>query len=174
MIKQDISENQAKIAFLSIGSNLGNKERNICLAKYKLQNNGVKLIKSSKSYETLSWPNRKNPKFINVVIKISTNLSPLNLMKKCLNIEKELGRIRGKKNEPRTCDIDIIDYDQKILKGINSRNLTLPHPKMHKRIFVLLPLFEIANSWIHPIKRKEVKNLIKSLDIKDLRSIKMI
>ena len=174
MIKQDISGNQAKIVFLAIGSNLGNKERNICLAKYKLQNNGVKLIKSSNNYETLSWPNKKNPKFINVVIKISTNLSPLKLMKKCLNIEKELGRIRGKKNDPRTCDIDIIDYDQRILKGINNRNLSLPHPKMHKRNFVLLPLFEIAKSWTHPIKKKEVKSLIKSLDIKDLRSIKMI
>ena len=174
VIKQDTLGNQAKIAFLAIGSNLGNKKRNICLAKYKLQNNGVKLIKSSNNYETLSWPNKKNPKFINVVIKISTNLSPLKLMKKCLNIEKELGRIRGKKNDPRTCDIDIIDYDQRILKGINNRNLTLPHPKMHKRNFVLLPLFEIAKSWTHPIKKKEVKSLIKSLDMKDLRSIKMI
>ena len=174
MIKLDISENQAKIAFLAIGSNLGDKEKNICLVKYKLQNNGIKLIKSSNYYETLSWPNRNNPKFINVVVKISTNFSPIKLMKKCLKIEKELGRIRNKKNDPRICDIDIIDYDQKILKGTNNRNLTLPHPKMHKRNFVLLPLFEIAKSWIHPIKKKEVKSLIKSLDIKDLRSIKMI
>ena len=66
VIEQDISGNQAKIAFLAIGSNFGNKERNICLAKYKLQNNGVKLIKSSNNYETLSWPNKKNPKFINL------------------------------------------------------------------------------------------------------------
>ena len=167
-------ENQAKIAFLAIGSNLGNKERNICLAKYKLQTHEIKLIKSSSNYETLSWPNKKNPKFINAVIKISTNLTPLKLMQKCLNIEKELGRKRVKKNEPRICDIDIIDYDQKILKIINSLKLTLPHPEMHKRNFVLLPLFEIAKSWIHPIKKKEVKNLIKSLDIKDLRSIKLV
>ena len=56
-------ENQAKIAFLAIGSNLGNKERNICLAKYKLQTHEIKLIKSSSNYQTLSWPNKKNPKF---------------------------------------------------------------------------------------------------------------
>ena len=174
MTKQDISGNQAKIAFLAIGSNFGNKKRNICLAKYKLQNNGVKLIKSSNNYETLSWPNKKNPKFINVVIKISTNLSPLKLMKKCLNIEKELGRIRGKKNDPRTCDIDIIDYDQRILKGINNRNLTLPHPKMHKRNFVLLPLFEISKTWIHPIKKMNIKKLVNSLKTSELRAIKII
>ena len=98
MIKQDILENQAKIVFLSIGSNLGNKKRNIELAKFKLQSNNVKIIQSSNNYETLSWPNKKNPKFVNVVIKIKTNLSPLKLMEKCLNIEKTLGRKRNKKS----------------------------------------------------------------------------
>ena len=174
MIKQDMLENQVKVAFLSIGSNLGNKEKNICLAKYKLQSNGVKLIKSSSNYETLSWPNKKDPKFINAVIKISTTLSPMMLMQKCLNIENDLGRKRSKKNEPRICDIDIIDYDQKILKGIKNKKLILPHPEMHKRNFVLLPLFEIAKSWIHPVKKKDIKKLIKSLDIEDLRAIKLI
>jgi len=167
-------ENQVKIAFLAIGSNLGNKEKNICLAKYKLQVKDVKLIKSSSNYETLSWPNKKDPKFINTVIKISTKLSPLELMQKCLNIENDLGRKRFKKNEPRICDIDIIDYDQKILKGNNNKKLILPHPEMHKRNFVLLPLYEIAQSWIHPVKKKKINKLIKSLDIEDLRTINLI
>ena len=167
-------ENQVKIAFLAIGSNLGNKEKNICLAKYKLQSNDVKLIKSSSNYETLSWPNKKDPKFINTVIKINTKLSPIALMQKCLNIENDLGRKRSKKNEPRICDIDIIDYDQKILKGANNKKLILPHPEMHKRNFVLLPLYEIAKSWIHPVKKKKINKLIKLLDIEDLRTIKLI
>ena len=167
-------ENQVKIAFLAIGSNLGNKEKNICLAKYKLLANDVKLIKSSSNYETLSWPNKKEPKFINTVIKISTILSPMALMQKCLNIESDLGRKRSKKNEPRICDIDIIDYDQKILKGANNKKLILPHPEMHKRNFVLLPLYEIAQSWIHPVKKKKINKLIKSLDIEDLRTINLI
>jgi len=167
-------ENQVKIAFLAIGSNLGNKEKNICLAKYKLLSNDVKLIKSSSNYETLSWPNKKKPKFINTVIKISTILSPMALMQKCLNIESDLGRKRSKKNEPRICDIDIIDYDQKILKGNNNKKLILPHPEMHKRNFVLLPLYEIARSWIHPVKKKKIDKLIKLLDIEDLRTIKLI
>ena len=167
-------ENQVKIAFLGIGSNLGNKERNICLAKYKLQSNGVKLIKSSSNYETLSWPNKKYPKFINAVIKISTTLSPMMLMQKCLNIENDLGRKRAKKNEPRICDIDIIDYGQKILKGTKNKKLILPHPEMHKRNFVLLPLYEISQSWIHPVKKKKINKLIKSLNIEDLRGINLI
>jgi len=120
------------------------------------------------------WPNKKKPKFINVVIKIKTNLSPIKLMQRCLNIEKELGRKRNKKNEPRTCDIDIVDYDQKAIKMNKSFNLNIPHPEMHKRNFVLLPLFEIAKSWIHPVKKKGIKKLLNSLNSKDLRTIKLI
>jgi len=167
-------EKRAKIVFLSIGSNLGNKRKNIEFAKFKLEKNNIKIIKSSKNYETLSWPNKKKPKFINIVLKTKTFLSPNALMKKCLFIEKELGRLRNKKNEPRTCDIDIIDYDKKIVKSTINQNLTIPHPKMHKRNFVLLPLFEIAKTWIHPIKKVSVRSLINALDFEDLKTIKLI
>tara|TARA_B100001123_G_scaffold237470_1_gene266111 strand:- start:311 stop:820 length:510 start_codon:yes stop_codon:yes gene_type:complete len=167
-------EKQAKIAFLSIGSNLGNKKKNIELAKFKLKKNNIIIVRSSKNYETLSWPDKKNPKFVNIVLKIKTFLSPKDLMKRCLYIEKELGRLRKKKNEPRICDIDIIDYDKKIQKSNKSLNLTIPHPKMHKRNFVLLPLFEISKTWIHPIKKVSIKDLINALDAEDLRTIKLI
>ena len=167
-------EKRAKIVFLSIGSNLGNKSKNIELVKFKLKKYNIKIIKSSKNYETLSWPNKKKPKFINIVLKTKTFLSPNALMKKCLFIEKELGRLRNKKNEPRTCDIDIIDYDKKIVKSTINQNLTIPHPKMHKRNFVLLPLFEIAKTWIHPIKKVSVRSLINALDVEDLKTIKLI
>ena len=167
-------ESQAKIAYLAIGSNLGNKRNNIELAKFKLQNNKIEIIKSSNNYETLSWPNKKDPKFINIVLKIRTFLSPYELLKTCHIIEKELGRKISNKNEPRRCDIDIIDYDQKIIRNHNNQNLTLPHPKMHVRTFVLLPLFEITQKWMHPEKKIEIKKLINSLNIKDLRTIKQI
>ena len=169
-----MSEKRAKIVFLSIGSNLGNKIKNIELVKFKLEKNNIKIIKSSKNYETLSWPDKKKPKFINIVLKIKTFLSPKDLMKKCLYIEKELGRLRNKKNEPRTCDIDIIDYDKKIQKSTKNQNLIIPHPKMHKSNFVLLPLFEIAKTWIHPLKKASIKDLINTLDVEDLRTIKLI
>ena len=169
-----MSEKRAKIVFLSIGSNLGDKRKNIELVKFNLEKNNIKIIKSSKNYETLSWPDKKKPKFVNIVLKIKTFLSPKDLMKKCIYIEKELGRLRKKKNEPRTCDIDIIDYDKKIQKSTKNQNLIIPHPKMHKRNFVLLPLFEIAKTWIHPIKKVSIKDLVNALDAEDLRTIKLI
>ena len=173
MIKQDISENLAKIVYLGIGSNLGNKRSNIERAKIKLQNYQIKILKCSNNYESESWPDRRNPKFINIIIKINTILSPLNLLKICNIIEIDLGRKRSKKNEPRTCDIDIIDYDQKVL-NIENKNLILPHPQMSIRNFVLLPLFEIDLTLKHPKSKISIVKLINSLPIKDLRSIKQI
>ncbi len=173
MIKQDLLENQAKFSYLAIGSNLGNKIENIERAKFELQCNQIKIIKSSSNFQSESWPNPSNPKFINIVVEIKTNLAPLELLKICNLIEKKLGRKRSTKNAPRSCDIDIIDYKQKIL-NLEDNNLILPHPRMCKRNFVLLPLFEINNSWKHPKSRNNIVNLISSLPIKDLRSIKQI
>ena len=79
MTKQDISENQANTAFLSIGSNVGNKKRNIEKTKFLLQKNSIKIVKISNIYETYSWPDKDQPKFYNIVIKVITNLKPANL-----------------------------------------------------------------------------------------------
>ena len=85
----------------------------------------------------------------------------------------KLGRIKTSINAPRTCDIDIIDYNRKILNEKNNQ-LILPHPRLSKRNFVLLPLFEIEKSWKHPKSRINIVNLINSLPVKDLSSIKQI
>ena len=166
-------EKQAKTVFIAIGSNLGNRKRNIELSKFELKKNDIDIIKSSSDYETLSWPNEKKPKFINIVLKIRTHLTAQSLLKKILDIEKKLGRKRNKKNDPRTCDIDIIDYDKKVMKSNKYAKLTLPHPKMHKRNFVLVPLFEISKTWIHPQKKISIKQLVNGLKTQDLRSIKL-
>ena len=173
MKKQDTLENQVKQSYLGIGSNLGNKITNIHMATSELEKNKIKIKKISSHYLSKSWPNPSMPSFINIVIKIETILAPLELLKICNFIELKLGRTRSKKNDPRTCDIDIIDYDKKIL-NINSNKLTTPHPKMTKRNFVLLPLFEIDRCWKHPESKINIVNLINSLPIKDLRSIKQI
>ena len=173
MKKQDILENQAKQAYLAIGSNLGNKINNIELAKLELLKNKIKILKSSSNYISESWPDASMPNYINIVIKIRTSLEPLELLKTCNLIELKLGRVRLKKNAPRTCDIDIIDYDKKILNEKNNK-LSLPHPLMNKRNFVLLPLFEVDKSWKHPKSNINIVNLINSLPVKDLRSIKKI
>ena len=83
MIKQDILENQVNMIYLGIGSNLGNRKSNIEKAKFELNQNNIKILKTSNYYESLSWPNPKNPKFINIVLKISTNFKPENLLKIC-------------------------------------------------------------------------------------------
>ena len=173
MKKQDILENQVKQSYLAIGSNLGNKITNIQIALSELKKNKIKIKKVSSHYLSKSWPNPLMPSFINIVIEIETILTPLELLKICNNIELKLGRVRLKKNAPRTCDIDIIDYDKKIL-NINSDKLIIPHPEMTKRNFVLLPLFEINRSWKHPESKINIVNLINSLPIKDLRSINQI
>ena len=173
MKKQDTSENLVNLAYLAIGSNLGNKINNIETTKFELERHKIEILKSSSNYLSESWPNPLMPKYINTVIKIKTSLLPLELLNICNLIELKLGRFRSKKNAPRTCDIDIIDYNELILVE-NKHQLILPHPRMTKRNFVLLPLFEIEKSWKHPKSKINIVNLINSLPVKDLRSIKQI
>ena len=170
MIEQDILENPVKFVYLSLGSNLGNKKNNIEKAKFKLLENNIRIVQSSSYYESLSWPNIKNPKFLNIVLKISTNLKPSKLLKICKIIEKDIGRKKSPKNSPRVCDIDIIDYKN---KKINN-DIILPHPRMNERNFVLFPLFQLNKDWTHPISKQHIKSLIFSLLNKDIRSIKEI
>ena len=173
MKKQDILENLANSVYLAIGSYLGNKISNIEIAIVELEKYKIKILKSSSNYISESWPNSSMPSYVNIIIKIKTSLVPLELLKICNLIELKLGRVRGKKNAPRTCEIDIIDYDKKILNEKNNQ-LILPHPRMNKRNFVLLPLFELDKSWKHPKSKINIVNLINSLPVRDLRSIKQI
>ena len=170
MRKQDTSEIQAKNIFLGIGSNLGNRISNIEKAKSILLENNVNLISSSNYYETPSWPDPKKPKFINIVLKVTCKHKPLELLNLCKTIEKKLGRKKARKNFPRICDIDIVDFDGLVSIG----TLNLPHSRMHKRNFVLFPLFEVERGWIHPVKKTNIKKLIFSLPSKDIRSINKI
>ena len=165
-----MSENLADSIYLSIGSNLGNKRENIERAKFNLILNNIKILKCSSYYETLSWPNPNNPKFLNIVLEIDTDFSPLKLINKCKEIEKRLGRKKLPKNSPRECDIDIIDFKNQKAAG----DLILPHPRMDTRSFVLLPLFEINKDWKHPILKVDIRKLISSLSNSDIRSIKQI
>ena len=173
MKKPDTLENQAKHSYLAIGSNLGNKISNINLAKFELEKNKIKILKTSSFYLSKSWPNPLMPSFINIVVKVETNFAPLELLNVCNLIELKLGRFRTIKNAPRTCDIDIIDYDNKVL-NLDNKRLIIPHPRMSIRNFVLLPLFEIDKKWKHSKSKVNIVNLVNALSIKDLRSIKQI
>ena len=170
MIKLDTLENQANNVFIAIGSNLGNRKLNIEKAKFYLNQNKIRFINISNYYETPSWPDSRKPKFLNVVLKISCDYDSIVLLKICKQIEIKLGRKKNIKNSPRTCDIDIIDFNGLI----SNKEITLPHPLMHKRNFVLFPLFEIEKNWTHPIFNIDVKKMIFLLPNKDIRSIKQI
>ena len=174
-IRQDTSGNQASIVYLGVGSNLGNKKRNIEKAKSLLGSNSVKILKISSIYETYSWPNKKQPKFYNIVIKVITNLNPINLFFTIKDIEKKLGRKKAKVNYPRTCDIDILDYRGGVYKlDINNNKLLIPHPRLHSRNFVLFPLYEIEKNWNHPLKKTKIQDLIGKIDNSSYYSIKQI
>ena len=176
MIKQDTLENLVNTSYLAIGSNIGNRENYINKAKYYLSNLSIHIVNSSRIYETPSWPNSKDPKFYNTVIKIKTSLNLKNLFTQIKIIEKKLGRkFKAKKNSPRTCDIDIIDFNGKISNlEVNKKKLLVPHPRMIKRNFVLIPLFEIDKNWIHPQKKTKIIDLIDNLDGISFTSIKLI
>ena len=156
--------------YIGIGSNLGNRINNITQAKHLLNLNGVKIIKSSSYYETLSWPDPSKPKFINIIVQSNTKISPEKFLSIFKLIEKKLGRKKSVKNAPRICDIDLISYNQKILNG----SIFVPHKRMHERNFVLIPLFELNKNWSHPKTNLSIKKLIFSLPIKDITSIKKI
>ena len=169
MTKPDISENHHRPVYLVIGSNIGNRINNINKACHLLTN-FCSIIRISKFYETNSWPNEKLPKYLNIVIKCNTDLKPISLLKNLKNIEFLLGRKKNKKNFPRTCDIDIIDF-----KGLKKHNkyIKIPHPRMSNRNFVLFPLFEIEKNWKHPKNNISIEKLIKNLELKSLRGIKI-
>ena len=173
MKKPGTLENLANTAYLAIGSNLGNKINNIEKTKSNLEKYKIKILKCSSNYISESWPDISKPKYINIVIKIKTDLTAIELLKICNQIELKLGRVRTTINAPRKCDIDIVDYNMKI-SNKNNQQLILPHPRMNMRNFVLLPLFEIEKTWKHPKSKINIVNLINSLPIKDLRSIKQI
>ena len=156
----------------NLSSNFGNRFENIDLAISYLQSHKIQLLKKSSFYETLSYPDIKNPKFINVIIEVITHLSPEEFASVLISIEETLERKRNQKNEPRTCDIDIIDYNGRVM-DFSYKNLIfkVPHEKLIYRNFVLFPLQEIAPNWVHPITKEKISNLIEKLPEEDRKSI---
>ncbi len=174
---QDILEKQVeKHLVLSIGSNLnsskGDRFYNIKKAVSLLNSNKIKVQKKSSFYETPSYPDKTKPKFINIVIFAKTILKPQEVLKAALGVEKKLERIRKIKNEPRTCDIDLIDYNGENINIVDDNfNLNVPHVMMTKRSFVLMPLKEIIPHWIHPIYLKKIDHFISLLNEEEKKSI---
>ena len=161
---------------LGIGSNLnstlGDRFKNIELAISYLKSYKIQILNISSFYETPSYPDKKNPKFINIVVNISTNFLPEDLASSLISIEEKLERRRIYKNDPRTCDIDIIDYKGQII-NFKYKNLdfVVPHNKLIYRNFVLIPLKEIIPNWRHPITKESIDLIIDRLSNIDKKSI---
>ena len=161
---------------LGLGSNLsssfGDRFENLNLAISYLETYQIKIINRSSFYETPSYPDIKNPKFINLVVDVSTYLLPEDLASVLIFVEEKLERKRIKKNEPRTCDIDIIDYNGKVME-FTYKNLIfkVPHEKLIYRNFVLFPLQEIAPKWAHPKTKDSIDVLINKLSNEEKKSI---
>lgn len=149
--------------FLSIGSNLGDRLSNIQQAVATLSmSDKIKIVKTSSFYETEPWGNKNQEWFINAALAIDTDYSPDELLQYCQNIEVQLGRIR-KENEKwsqRAIDIDILMYDDLV---ISSKNLIVPHPFMHLRAFVLVPMLEVKSDLVHPVFKKTISELYDEL-----------
>jgi len=145
-------------AHLLIGGNLGDRKENLLTAISLINEQCGTLTRSSSVYETEAWGKTDQPLFLNQALEISTSLNARQLMRKILKIEKEMGRVRKEKLGPRIIDIDILLYENEIH---DLRFLKIPHPEMHNRRFVLVPLAEIDPTLQHPVLKKSIAELIE-------------
>lgn len=150
-----------KKAYLLLGSNLGNREQYLSNAIDAINKNAGSICLKSSIYETEAWGKTDQPGFLNLAIAIETRLTPIQLLESVLHIEADLGRVRHEKWGARMIDIDIIFYEDQIVNDENI--LIIPHPEMQNRKFVLEPLAEIAPNFIHPIFKRSILQMLKTL-----------
>lgn len=146
--------------FIALGSNLGSRLENLRAAREYLQE-VLEIRQISSVYETEPWGYEEQPRFLNQVVQGSTRISPTALLAALKAIEARMGREKTFRYGPRLIDLDLLSYDNLIWQ---SQELTIPHPELHKRSFVLVPLEEIAPQWEHPVDHKTVAEMAAEID----------
>ena len=136
---------------------MGDSEQLLIVATNMIEKNIGKLTTSSVIYKTAAWGKEDQPDFLNQIIIVSSSLSSLNVLKEIFAIEKEMGRVRTTKNAARVIDIDILYFNDEIIQSVN---LTVPHPQLQNRKFVLVPLAEISPDFLHPVLKKSSLELL--------------
>jgi len=143
--------------YLLLGSNMGNSQQQLSIAIKNITEQVGTVTRQSSLYTTAAWGNTSQPDFLNQVIVVSTELTALQTINMVLSIEKKMGRVRTTKNAPRIIDIDILFFNTEI---IAEKILTVPHPEIENRRFVLIPLNELSPGFTHPINKKTIHQLL--------------
>ncbi len=143
--------------FLITGGNIGERKENLQRASNLVSERIGTIEKCSAVYETEPWGNIDQPSFYNQVLVVKTNMTAQEVLDSILKIEEEMGRKRTVKNAARIIDIDILFFNDEI---VNEQNLTIPHPHIRERRFVLLPLKEVSPEMIHPVFKKSIIDLL--------------
>ena len=153
-----------KTVFIALGTNLGDRLANLRTAIDSLAPE-IRVNRESTIYETPPWGFTEQPAFLNMVIEAETSLEPRALLHYLKEKEAVLGRVKSFRNGPRQIDLDILFYDNLIL---DEENLTIPHPRLHERGFVLVPLAEIAPQLEHPRLKKNITELLRDVDTSEI------
>ncbi|MGD0665940.1 MAG: 2-amino-4-hydroxy-6-hydroxymethyldihydropteridine diphosphokinase [Bryobacteraceae bacterium] len=148
-----------KLIYLSLGSNIGDRERNLRAAVERLDAPGLRVLRVSPVYETEPVDYTDQRWFLNLVVEAETTLFPLQLLARVQKIERALGRVRTVPKGPRIIDIDILLYGAAVVHGAK---LEIPHPRMAERRFVLVPLHDLAPDLRHPVARATVTELLRA------------